>query len=280
LVLVIVATATVLGHLREQGGFRLRSFERPDTSRLSSAAVSVAGALAFVGIWSFLSSLRYSGPTRIPSPASTLLSAWELATDGRLFMAIAISGWRIVVGFGAAAVIGTTLGWLAGSFSVINRLVLPTNSFLRYIPPTAFVTLLIVYFGVGQSYKFSVVFLSVFFFIVQMTVDTVEDIDKRYLEMGLLSGMNQLTVFRKIVVPASFPRVVDVLRINLSGAWTFLVAAEVIGAQGGLGHLIAISQRFGRIEELYVSILIFGVIGLVTDFLIQRLSRRMFVWNR
>lgn len=112
-----------------------------------------------------------------------------------------------------------------------------------------------------------------------MTVDVVEDLDARYLEMGLTSGLSQYEVFRFIILPASWPRLVDVLRINLSAAWTFLVAAEIVGADNGLGHLIAVSQRFLRIEQLYVAILIFGVIGIITDWMIQFISERLFRWH-
>ena len=161
----------------------------------------------------------------------------------------------------------------------MNRLIVPVNSFLRYIPPTAFISLLIVYFGIGETYKYAVIFLGVIFFIVQMVIDVVEDIDRRYFEMGLTSGYSNLRVFKEVVVPASWPRVVDVLRINLSAAWTFLVAAELIGAEKGLGHLIAVSQRFLRIDELYVGILSFGIIGIVTDRAIELTSRKLFRWH-
>jgi NitT/TauT family transport system permease protein len=112
-----------------------------------------------------------------------------------------------------------------------------------------------------------------------MTVDAVEDVDRRYLEMGLLSGMSPFNSFLFVVIPSTLPRIVDILRINLSGAWTFLVAAEVVGAQGGLGHLIAISQRFGRIETLYVGILTFGLIGLMTDYTLQLFTKMVFKWR-
>lgn len=179
-----------------------------------------------------------------------------------------------------AGILGVAIGWAAGASVTLNRLVIPVNSFLRYIPPTAFVTLLIVYFGIGEQYKLAVIFVSVIFFIIQMTVDAVEDLDRRFVEMGMVSGMSGLEILRTIVIPGTLPRILDVLRINLSGAWTFLVAAEVVGADAGLGHLIAISQRFGRIEELYVGILIFGVIGIITDQLFQLAGRILFRWAR
>jgi NitT/TauT family transport system permease protein len=250
---------------------RLRLWEK--------AFLFVGGIALFTAIWSLASWLKPTGVTRIPSPLMTLRTAYEMLASGVLINEAGISFVRVLVGFTLASIIGVAGGLLAGSFSLLNRLLVPGNSFLRYIPPTAFVALMIVYFGIGEAYKYAVVFVGVVFFIFQMTVDVVEDLDVRYVEMGLTGGLTRFEVFRKIYIPASWPRIVDVLRINLSGAWTFLVAAEIVGAETGLGHLVAISQRFLRIEELYVAILMFGLIGLTTDWVIQLLSRRLLRWH-
>jgi NitT/TauT family transport system permease protein len=238
-----------------------------------------AGIAFFIGVWSLAHWMKPTGITRIPSPLDTVRAAYELLMNGVLIEEAKVSFKRVIIGFTIASIIGVFGGLLAGSFSLVNRLTVPTNTFLRYIPPTAFVSVMIVYFGIGESYKYAVVFIGVVFFIFQMTVDVVEDLDVRYIEMGLTAGLTQLGVFRWVISPASWPRIVDVLRINLSGAWTFLVAAEIIGADTGLGHLIAISQRFLRIEQLYVAILMFGLIGIATDLVIQFVSDRLFKWH-
>ena len=111
-----------------------------------------------------------------------------------------------------------------------------------------------------------------------MVIDVVDDVDMRYIEMGLTSGFSKWEIFSKVIVPFCWPRVLDVLRINLSAAWTFLVAAELVGAERGLGHLIAVSQRFLRIGDLYAGILTFGIIGLTTDKFISSISRWLFRW--
>ena len=232
-----------------------------------------------MAVWDIASRLEPEGINKIPGPVQTLAAAGRLLASGKLLSEAGISCLRVLVGFSAASIVGVAVGLLAGSFLVVNRLIVPVNSFLRYIPPTAFISLLIVYFGIGETYKYAVIFLGVIFFIVQMVIDVVEDIDRRYFEMGLTSGYSNLRVFKEVVVPASWPRVVDVLRINLSAAWTFLVAAELIGAERGLGHLIAVSQRFLRIDELYVGILSFGIIGIVTDRAIELTSRKLFRWH-
>ena len=130
-----------------------------------------------------------------------------------------------------------------------------------------------------NSSKYSVIFFGVVFFIIQMVIDVVEDVESRYLEMALTSGCSNWQIFKDVIIPYSLPRIWDVLRINLSASWTFLVAAELIGSQRGLGHLISVSQRYLRIDELYVGILTFGLIGIITDRSLEILSKFLFRWH-
>ena len=199
--------------------------------------------------------------------------------DGTLPEAAWTSTVRVAMGFGAAAFLGTALGFFAGVSSRLRALILPVNSFLRYIPPTALVVLLVVYFGLGELFKYAVVFVGVFFFIVQMTIDIMEDLDERYVHLGQTSGLVGFRLLTRVHLPASMPRIVDMWRANLAAAWTFLVAAEIIGSTGGLGHFVVISQRFLRIEDVYAGLIVFGLIGISLDFAIQGSTRLAFRWH-
>jgi NitT/TauT family transport system permease protein len=231
-----------------------------------------------VALWGTVSYSGLVSTEILPTPGQLLRSLYSLTVSGILPVEALISFRRIVVGFTLASIIGVPLGLLVGAFFVGRQLILPANSFLRYIPPTAFISLMIVYFGVEENFKYAVVFFGVIFFIVQMVVDVVDDVDYRYVEMSLTSGLSNWEIFIQVIVPSAGPRVFDVLRINLSAAWTFLVAAELIGAERGLGHFIAVSQRFLRMGDLFSGILAFGIIGLVSDAALERVSRRLFRW--
>ena len=246
----------------------------------ASWAPFVGGLVVFFCGWTVVSQILHEGPTRVPSPEAVIHELVITLSDGEIISALFRSSMRIIVGFGLALMVGGLLGILAGSFLVFERLVLPTNSFLRYIPPTAFVVLLISYFGIDESYKRSVVFTSVIFFVIQMSADAVRQVDRAYVEMGRVLGMRNWTIVRRVLVPSALPSLFDVARINLSGAWTFLVAAEVVGVDGGLGHLVAVSQRFGKIETLYVAMLCFGIIGIVSDYCLSFVRDRICPWNR
>lgn len=279
-VLIVIAYACLFGGLVVRKGL-ISSFVRSLEQRRFSSQIALlywASPLFFVALWGICSYSGMAPAQTLPTPGEVAHSIWTLTASGTLPVEALISFKRIVVGFTLASIIGVPLGLLTGTFLVGRQLILPANSFLRYIPPTAFISLLIVYFGVEESFKYAVVFFGVIFFIVQMVVDVVDDVDYRYVEMSLTSGLSNWEIFRSVVVPFAGPRVFDVLRINLSAAWTFLVAAELIGAERGLGHFIAVSQRFLRMGDLYSGILAFGVIGLATDASLERLGRRLFRW--
>ncbi len=280
---IAVAFASVLAavwwYSKCDNAFALAALERGQRDKGARTALYNAGIIAFGCCWILISIKLPSGYTRVPFPATVADNLLRATIIGELVEAIGVSALRIAVGFGAAAALGTGIGLVAGTYAAAGRLVLPTAIFLRYIPSTVFVTLLVVYFGIGDLYKYSVIFVGVFFFILQMTVDAVRQVDRAYIEMALVSGVPRKRMLDQIILRATAPTILDVLRVNLSGAWTFLVLAEVVGAKGGLGHLVAIGQRFGRIESVYVAIFTFGVIGIVSDLALQACRRWLFRWS-
>ena len=280
-IIVIIAVTAVYWLLfqRKKLTCELIVFAEGKFSKYESLLLYVGSAVLFVAVWYILAGLEPEGINKIPSPSQVIRSFGKLLISGKLLSEAWFSFRRILIGFTIASIVGVACGLLAGSFLVFKHLIMPVSSFLRYIPPTAFISLLIVYFGIGEMYKCSVIFLGVIFFIIQMVVDVVEDVDKSYLEMAMTSGFSRWGMFREVIVPFAWPRVFDVLRINLSAAWTFLVAAEIVGAEKGLGHLIAVSQRYLRIDDLFVGILTFGIIGIVTDRLLEFTSRKLFRWH-
>lgn len=240
--------------------------------------ISWFSPIFFISLWGLISSCNFKLLENIPSPVDVIKSIYHLIVSGVLIYEAVFSFKRVIIGFLLATTLGVPLGLIAGTYILANRIIFPINSFFRYIPPTAFISLLIVYFGVEETFKYAIIFLGMIFFIIQMVIDVVDDVDMKYIELGLTSGFSNWKIFTKVITPFSMPRVFDVLRINIGAAWTFLVAAEIIGAENGLGHLIAISQRFLRMGDLYAGILTFGVIGLVTDKILNVVSKRLFKW--
>ncbi len=214
-----------------------------------------------------------------PSGPELAASAKRLFLDGIIYPHIVVSSFRVFTGFLAAYSLSLTISILAIELWVARTTILPINAFLRYVPPTAYTMLLVGAFGVAEGYKMAVVFFGVFFFLVAMIVDVFDSIDQRYLDMARLDRVDRLTRLWKIVLPWSLPRLIDVARINLGAAWTFLVVGEMVGADSGLGYLVIISQRFSRIGDIYWVIAVFGIIGWTLDAALKQLSRHLAPWH-
>jgi NitT/TauT family transport system permease protein len=253
-------------------------YEREPKPASGMSLVYWLSPLCLLAIWSAATYAGLVSTKLLPTPEQVWQSFSRLMVTGVLPAESLVSFARVFTGFFAATAIGVPLGLLAGAFVAARQLIMPVNSLLRYIPPTAFVALLIVYFGVGEPFKYAVVFLGIIFFFIQMTIDVVDDLEVSYVEMALTSGYSTWDIFTRIIIPFSMPRIMDVMRINLSAAWTFLVVAELIGSEQGLGHFIAISQRFLRLGDLYAGIFLFGLIGLATDICLEFVSRKVFRW--
>ncbi|HEY2070582.1 MAG TPA: ABC transporter permease [Rhizomicrobium sp.] len=259
-------------------------WERQNLSAAQRIVALAAGLMVFLGIWYLGNALNPTGPTRIPTPQATVIAAINYLGDTG-WLDVVVSMTRVLVSFSIAAAISMLLAFLFAMHSVTTSAFSPPLSFIRYIPPTAFTALLVIYFGIGEFYKSSVIFVGVFFFNFRMTLDILEDFDVRYIELARLTGesfrrrQGVWWLFRTTVIPASWPRLWDMLRINLSFAWTFLVVAETVGANNGLGKSLYLAQRFFRVEDVYACILLFGVIGLTFDAAMAQLKRMLFRWH-
>jgi NitT/TauT family transport system permease protein len=233
-----------------------------------------------VAAWGLLAAAGADNKFAVPSPVVVIEAFGRLAVSQDFWHQAAISLTRVLIGSILAVVIGFPLGLIAGFVRTIDHALTPLMSFLRYIPPTSFLTLLIVYLGIGEGYKIAVVCIGVVFFAYQLAIDSIRGIDPRFFEIALSSGMSRARVFWHIGVRGSAPALWDSARIVLSGGWTFLVAAEVVGADSGLGFFINQSQRFLRIGELYAAILLIGLIGIVSDFCLSSLRNTFTPWAR
>lgn len=245
----------------------------------TSMAWTSIGFIILLLVWLVFSFFFNAGPSRVASPYETIQNLFLLLVNVDFQKDIALSVQRVALGFGLAALLGSALGWLTGVSQRARFLLVPLGSFLRYIPPLALVPLLILYLGIGEQFKMSVVFFGVFFFILQMTIDSVSRINVHYWDLAYIQKLNWFQKLRFLVIPATLEETIDTWRINLAGAWTFVVAAEIVGAEGGIGHFIFHARRFGNIEDVYASILLFGFIGLFSDYLLDLLKKLLIRWS-
>jgi NitT/TauT family transport system permease protein len=144
------------------------------------------------------------------------------------------------------------------------------------MPASAFIPLLIIWFGIGQSEKFAVIWFGVFFPLTLMIADVSANVPKELVNIAYTLGATRRQVFRRVLLPACWPGVIDNLRIGIGWAWTYLIVAELVAASTGIGHVILQSSRFLETEKIIAGILTIGILGLLSDAFFRILYRTLF----
>ena len=244
---------------------------------LSLAIVATSLAVPLL-LWSLLS---YSGmvpPMFLPTPTAVLRSGYQMLTEDNLLADIWISCARVAGGFLLSAIVGVPMGWAMGTFYSMESLFAPIVGTVRYMPVAAFVPLIVIWVGLGEEAKVLIIFLGVVLYNAMMVADAVKFIPSDMINVAYTMGANRWEVLTKVILPATFPSVLDTLRVNISGAWNYLVIAELVAAQSGLGFKILQAQRFLQTEKVLFCIAVIGIIGLAIDFFLKWLSAWLTPW--
>jgi NitT/TauT family transport system permease protein len=251
---------------------------RADLPRWVYAGVASASFLVLLGLWAVASYGEWVSGVFLPTPTRVVEKCVELAKSGVLAYDLWISNVRILAGFALAAVVSIPLGMLAGNVRVCEAALEPIVGFVRYMPVPAFIPLLMLYTGIGETPKILVIFVGT---VVQMTVmiaDVTKNVQADLLKASMALGATPGEVFTKVIWPASLPGVCEVARMNLGFAWTYLVVAELVAANEGLGFRILKSQRFLQTDTIFLYLFIIGVLGVASDMVFKLAQRKLFPW--
>ena len=242
--------------------------------------LGVIGALTFFGLWEIGHYMTpESGRRFLPSVEQVVGKLIFLYTDKGFLYDVAISCMRIFGSFLAASLIAVPLGIAMGCFANMKALVNPTVSGWRYLPAASFIPLLLVWFGPTETAKMGLLFLGVIFFLVAMVLDNTEAVENALIEAALTMGASRSQVVLGVVVPAAAPAIIDSMRTMIAVGWTYLVIAEIVGAQDGIGAVMMRAGRFLNVDIIMAGILMIGILGVLTDILFRVLQRVLFPWN-
>ena len=204
----------------------------------------------------------------MPPPSQIAATLYELAQGGELFRHIGATLWRVALGFLLGTVAGTLLGALAGYSTIIRRIVDPTLQGLRAVPSIAWVPLFILWLGIFEESKVTLIAVGVFFPVYLGVMGAFASVDRKIVEVGRIFRLKGLELVRRILLPAILPAYVIALRSGLGLGWMFVVAAEFMGASEGLGYLLVDGQQLGKPSQIIAAILTFAVLGKLTDYLL------------
>jgi len=244
---------------------------------LSAGLIITSIALPLL-LWWLVTTLGNVDPTFLPSPSDVLQAFQRLWSTGDIQKDTVASLWRVGVGFLMAALFSIPVGVLMGSFPSIRALLEPLFGLMRYMPAPAFIPLLILYLGIGEEPKITLIFIGVFFFNSLMVMDTVKFVPKDLIEATYTLGGNRLQTLLQVIFPHVLPGIIDACRINLAAAWQLVIVSELIAATEGLGRRISVAGRFLKTDEIFVGLIVIGIFGLAFDLLFQYFLRVSCRW--
>lgn len=241
--------------------------------------LGLAVPLALLALWQTVTALGVFERSQLPGPLDVLAAAGELVARGELAGHLLVSLRRVALGFAVGGALAVALGATIGLSKRAETLLGPTLQALRAIPSLAWVPLLVLWLGVGEAPKLTLVAIGAFFPVLTSLVAGIRQTDRKLVEVAVAYGLSGAALARQILLPAALPALLTGLRIGLAQSWLFLVAAELIGASRGLGFLLVDGQNTGRADIIVLSIVLLAVIGKGTDALLHRAERRLLRWS-
>jgi sulfonate transport system permease protein len=213
------------------------------------------------------------------SPSQIAAELWKITLNGELLSHLEATSLRVLSGFAIGVSGATVLGALTGYSGIACRLLDPLLQSLRSIPSMAWVPLFLLWLGIGENSKISLIALGAFFPVYLNLMNGVQNVDRKLVEAGLANGFRGFALAKAVILPASLPAYLVGLRQGLSLGWMFVVAAEIMGASRGLGYLLIDGQATGRPAIMMSSVILFAICGKLSDGVLATLSERWLYWQ-
>lgn len=252
---------------------------RGDIPTPLTTALGVAGLVLLFGGWTAVASMMGSDDFLLPTPAATWDAFVELHRSGDLLTDLAASCRRIGIGYSISMAVGILVGVLVGSFRSAEAFLEPQMGLLRYIPASALTPLFLLWLGIDEAPKIALIVVGTVFYNILMVADVARMVPQELVTAAYTLGAGRLTVLRRVILPHSYPGIIDVARVNLAAGWLMLVVAELLAAQEGLAFRVVRAQRFRQVDTMFALLIVFGIIGMLSDLALRQLRRRTAPWS-
>jgi sulfonate transport system permease protein len=249
-------------------------------NRWRDRGMAFLGPLALLGAWAWVTRRPVPGGAQILVPPwQIVIAVQELIGNGQLVHHLRQSPLRLALGFGIGAALGLVVGIAMGLSRTAEAVCGPLFHAVRQVPSIAFIPMMILIFGIEETFKIVVVAKASFFPVALAAADGIKGIPSRFFEVGRVYGLRGPTLIRYIVFPAMLPALVTGARIALGRSWTVLVAAEIIASESGLGQLMEMGRQTMRQDVVLVGVFITGVFGFLLDRSMRALESRLAAWR-
>ncbi|NIA53420.1 ABC transporter permease [Massilia sp. TW-1] len=252
---------------------------RGELRRRSALALAVAGFVLPLAAWILVSLEGWADPVFLPPPWQVLAQLGDWYRDGDLLGDIVVSIGRVLGGFCVATLVAVPLGVLVGTYAPVRAFLEPLTEFTRYLPAVAFIPLIMLWVGIDESAKVAVIWVGVFFQMLLLVAADVARVPDAPIDAARTMGATNDEIIKYVLIPAARPAILTTLRGAMCLAWTYLVVAELVAANSGLGYAILKAQRFLQTDKIFAGILLIGLVGLFTDQAFRWLHKRCFPWH-
>jgi sulfonate transport system permease protein len=256
-----------------------RKIARDRMARWYRPALGLIIPVAAAVLWELAVRAGLASGRLVPPPSVIFATFTELAQTGELQRHALATCLRVAAGFGIGVVAGTVAGALTGYSALIQRLLDPTLQALRAIPSIAWVPLFVLWFGIFEGSKITLIAVGVFFPVYLGVMGAIMSVDRKLVEVGRAFRLSDAAMVRRILLPAVLPTYVISLRSGLGLGWMFVVAAELLGASEGLGYLLIDGQQLGKPAQIVAAIVAFAIIGKTTDWIISAAAAPFLRWE-
>lgn len=251
---------------------------RKDIPAWGYQTLAVSSFVIVLLFWAWISHQDFVNKIFLPTPEKVWDTAIGFLHDDNLWTDVKISVFRVTAGFLLSAAIAIPVGVFLGSYKSIEGMVQPLTEFIRYIPVPALIPMLMLLFGIGELAKVMLIFVGTFFQLVLMVADEIRRVPYDLLQVSYTMGARRGEVIRWVLFRAAMPGIFDALRLCNGWAWTYLVVAELIAANEGLGYRILKFSRFLQTPKIFVYLLFLGILGLAIDIAFRKFNARIFHW--
>lgn len=252
--------------------------QQPSASRLSSYAIILIIIITSITIWWILAHYQIVNVYLLPAPTTIWYTAIELINSGELLKHLIISTERIIAGYLIAIALSIILVLLIQSNNVVKLFIQPVLNYIRQIPPLSLIPLLLIWVGIGEAQKITIIVLGCIFPIFFGFLAGVQQVDKKLLEVAWLLKLSGWQKIQKIYFPSALPHIMTGLQVGLGFAWRSLVGAELVASSSGLGYMILDAENLSRSDIVIVGIITIGILGVISDKLLIKLLQITSPW--
>lgn len=240
----------------------------------------IVSILTFIALWKLITLTNWASPISLPAPEATITALHGEFVSGYLVRDIVDSLRRVLSGFAIGSIIGLLMGIMIAANRWADGIISPIADLLRPIPPLAWVPLAIIWLGLGDPPAIFLVAIGAFFPMLTAGASGIRSQDPRYLEHARLLGLSRTQQIVSVMIPQALPEIFSGLRTALGISWMIVVAAELVGAQSGLGYMIQINRAMLRTDAVLGGMLVIGLIGLLLTGVMGLIERAAIPWKR